>query len=77
MHAARPIRRKNEPSTTRAPGNPVTGRRSPAGSARPPDPDGQSTTPGTVISARPGFVQVGWRTRPAIRADPGRVPCVV
>jgi len=52
MHAARPILRKNEPSTTRAPGNPVTGRRSPAGSARPPDPDGQSTTTGTVIFAR-------------------------
>src|SRR6516162_3224334 len=54
MHAARPILRKNEPRTTWAAGHPVTGRRSPAGSARPPALDGRSTTSGTVSFARTG-----------------------
>ena len=48
MHAARPVRRKNEPGRTRAPGNPVTGRRCPAGSAWPADRDGRSTTSGSA-----------------------------
>ena len=52
MHPGRPVRQKNEPSPTRAPGNPVTSRRSLAGSARPADLDGRSTTSGTVIYAR-------------------------
>src|SRR5215469_1086658 len=77
MHAARPVRRKFEPSATRAPGNRVTGRRSLAGSARPADLDGRSTTSGTGHLCPRGFVQVGWHTRPAIWAGPGRVPCVV
>jgi hypothetical protein len=42
IHAVRPIRQKNEPGTTRAPGNSIIGRRSLAGSARPAYLDGRS-----------------------------------
>src|SRR5215471_5628842 len=77
MHAARPILRKNEPSTTRAPGNPVTGRRSPAGSARPPDPDGRSTTSGTVISARTVLCRSAGAHDPRSGLIPGAFSCVV
>ena len=99
-HAARPVRpvrQKNEPSGTRAPGNPVTGWRRLAESPRPANLSGRSTTSGMVTSAHAvlcrlarmpvrvyrltsrtclrsgaphGHERAGWRTRPAIRADP-------
>jgi len=76
MHAARPILRKNEPSTIRVPGNPLTGRRLPPGPrGRPirtanPLPQARSSLPARFCAGRLAYATGDRRDQPVARSCP-------